>query len=61
MLKLMAKCSPAMNTIVQDAKNPFFGAMQGFSFSTEWEEAGALFMCKVEPAMLVLDVQTKLR
>lgn len=24
MLKLMAKCSPAMNVIVQDAKNPFF-------------------------------------
>lgn len=45
MLRLMAKCSLAMNTTVEDAKSPFFlGVMQGFSCSTEWEEPGAFFI-----------------
>lgn len=34
--------------------------MQGFSFSTEWEKAGAFLNWKVKAAMLVFDIQTKL-
>lgn len=46
MLRLMAKCSLAMNTTVEDAKSPFLCVcvMQGFEFGTEWEEAGAFFI-----------------